>query len=707
MSYELVVKPTFNNQLRAIPPKFVGQVLEKIEVLRDDPAPHEPLKKKLHGAKGDLYRLRSGDYRIIYTYGNGLVTLVGVDARKDVYKNGFLDVDIPAISAKDIPDLADLLAPDAQHSPQPPRPSAPQAAPIPRGEPLPQPIDLALLERLRIPAAFHRVLLACKTVDDLCAVDVPDAIRSAVFDTVTTPNYNQVLTQQPDYIVPTTDDLLRYKEGELMGFLLRLSPAQEKYVTWGLGASGPTLVKGGPGTGKSTVAIYRVRELLRALRASGVAQPRILFTTYTTALVTYSRQLLASLLGDDDIDCVDVRNYDKLIYAIYTAKHSDVALATDHDQRLALAKAVATAEYSGNPLQQKAQSVTIEKLGEAYLLEELNAVITARQLTSLAAYQATARPGRRVALNATQRQAVWTVYEGYTTALAQRGRRTWQQLRAEAEEIVRSGAGPEVYDAVVVDEAQDLDPSVLRLLVALCRAPNRFFVTADANQSIYGSGFRWDDVHADLKFRGRTGLLKTNFRTTREISEAAHAYLAGGELDAEGFAERDYVHDGPMPAVRAVKTGAAECDLLARFLPAAARMFQLGRGACAVLTPTAEAGRAIAAELTSRGVKASFMPGNDLDLHSHDIKVLTLKSAKGLEFPVVALAGFVNVTYPKRAALMEDAEWEELVARERRAMFVGITRAMRALFVSIPAATTSPLLTGFSPAYWNCGITES
>lgn len=702
MTYELVMKPTFTNQLCATPAKFMAQIMEKIEVLRDDPSPHEPLKKKLHGVKSNLYRLRSGDFRIIYTYGNGFVTLIGVDDRKDVYKGDLLVADLPTISAQDVPSLSDLLAPTAPTAWQ--RPSgermAPQAAPLPR------PIDLALLEALRVPAAFHHALLGCTTVDDLCAIDVPDTVRSAVFDTVTTPDYEQALVHQPDLVVPDVNDLLRYKEGELLGFLLRLSPAQEKFVTWGLGATGPTLVKGGPGSGKSTVALYRVRELIRQLRASGVAQPRILFTTFTNALATYTRQLLTSLLGDD-IDCVDVRNYDKLVTAICAGRRGGVTIANTAEQRGALKRALRSVEFTGNALEQKAQRTAIERMDEGYLLEELDSVITARQLTMLAMYRVTPRVGRRVAFNATQRQAVWTVYECYVAELAKLGKLTWQQAHAEAERIVRFGGGPEVYDAVVVDEAQDLDPSVLRMLVALCRAPNRFFVTADANQSIYGSGFNWDDVHADLKFRGRTGVLRTNYRSTREIGEAAHAYLAGGALDAEGFGERDYVHDGPMPAVRAVASGGAECELLARYLPDAARMFQLGRGSCAVLTPSNDAGKAIAAELTSRGVKATFMTGNDLDLRSNDVKVLNLKSAKGLEFPVVALAGFINVVYPQRTSTMQDEEWEELLARERRTVFVGMTRAMRALFVSIPDKTTSSLLTGFTPTYWNLGATET
>ena len=54
--------------------------------------------------------------------------------------------------------------------------------------------------------------------------------------------------QQPEFLVPNgSDDLLRMKEGELIPFLLRLSPEQEKYVTWAMQTSGPTLLKGGPG----------------------------------------------------------------------------------------------------------------------------------------------------------------------------------------------------------------------------------------------------------------------------------------------------------------------------------------------------------------------------------------------------------------------------------------------------------------------------
>jgi mRNA-degrading endonuclease RelE of RelBE toxin-antitoxin system len=73
MEFEIIHKPTFTNQLLAISKEQILHILEKIEVLRNDPKPHGNLKKKLHGYTGAVYRLRSGDYRIIYTDGDGWV----------------------------------------------------------------------------------------------------------------------------------------------------------------------------------------------------------------------------------------------------------------------------------------------------------------------------------------------------------------------------------------------------------------------------------------------------------------------------------------------------------------------------------------------------------------------------------------------------------------------------------------------------------
>lgn len=696
MTFALIHKPTFTNQLLAMPKERLVQILEKTKILTEDPSPHGSQKKKLHGYTGNVYRLRSGDYRVLYTYGDGWVTLLGVDDRKDIYKGDRLLAKEPGVPVSGIPEVEDILrlAPAYEETVS--------DAPKPETEDLPFVMDKDLLRRLRIPPEYFASLLGCKTLDDLVSVDVPEPIRERVFDAVSSPDYDRVL-QQPDLLTGDVSDLLRFKEGELLGFLLKLDPEQEKYVDWAVNASGPTLVKGGPGTGKSTVALYRTRSLVHSLRQSGVDKPQVLFTTYTNALVAFSEQLLWRLLGEDR-DCVTVRTADSLVVRIVISVDGQQDIADSQTLGAALREALETTAFDGKGLQKRAQKRAIEQLSPEYLLEELGTMIEAREIGSLDEYLLAHRAGRRVGLNQTQRAAVWRVYESFCRVLARRRLKTWQQMRRRAVEIVRDGGWEERFDGVIVDEAQDLDPTVLRLLVALCRTPNRLFVAADANQSIYGSGFRWTDVHKDLKFRGRTGVLRSNHRSTREIGEAAHSYLRGLDLD-DPDEEQTYTLTGPKPTVRAVKAPYDESVLLSRFLTGAAREFRLGIGACAVLVPTEGLGRSVAAGLKETGVDAVYMTGRNLDLEHKAVKVITLKSAKGLEFPVVALAGFVRGPLPGVPKGVSAEELEESLARERRTMYVAMTRAMRALLVVAPAGKPPVLLSGFDNHHWNTGDT--
>ena len=706
MSFELLYKPTFTNQLLSISKERVLQVFEKIELLREDPKPHGKLKKKLHGYKGNIYRLRSGDQRIIYTYGDGWVALLGVDARKDVYKGEKLVAEETELDVSSLPDMQDLL------SPKPAPQYLSNRTPIqnkPAEEPpqsyLPVKLSPDFLKRLLVPDQFFDVLTACKTLDDLTSAAIPESLRERIFDAVTEPNFDQVLNQ-PD-LIAGTDELLKFKEGNLLGFLLKLNPEQEKYVTWAISSKGPTLLKGGPGTGKSTVALYRAREVLAQLKKDGIEQPKILFTTYTNALVKFSQQLLSQLLGAD-AKHIDVKTADTIAYRLVAQATGKPKIASSAQQKRTVKQALgeAIATLPGNRLQQQARKLILQRLHPDYLLEELSSVIAARGLQTLADYQATPRNGRSVSLNKTQRQAIWHLYKHFTHLLAEAQVEIWPQLRNRALELLAEAENPPRYDAVIIDEAQDLEPNALRLLAQICDKPNRLFITADANQSIYGSGFRWADVSKSLKFVGRTGILRVNHRTTEEIDTAAHAYLHDGKLDDETL-EPQYIHNGPPPAVRAVKDREQEGYLLSQFCRAAAREFRLGMGACAVLTPSDKAGKAIAGQLTYLGVEAHFMTSKDLDLNRKGVKVLPLKAAKGLEFPIVAIAGFFDGAYPYIPKDTSALEVNEILARERRTLFVAMTRAMRALLVVIPAAASrrkvSPLLQSFDPDFWNLG----
>ncbi|MBK7996602.1 MAG: UvrD-helicase domain-containing protein [Blastocatellia bacterium] len=701
MSFEIIHKPTFTNQLLVIPKEFVVQILEKIEFLRNDPSPDGKQKKKLHGYKGDVYRLRSGDFRIIYIYGDGWVALLGVDSRKDVYKGDKLIAEVEDIDISQFASLNDVLTlkefpkqPSSQYSSR-------STSKKQIDELLPVKITKELLESLLIPSDFFAVLLTCETLEDLANAKVPNELRDRLFDCIYSPNFDQVINQ-PSFTT-NTEDLLRFKEGELVTFLLKLNPEQEKYVDWAINASGPTLLKGGPGTGKSTVALYRVRSLINNLKKQGISSPSILFTTYTNSLVAFSQQLLNNLLGKDS-QYVQVKTADSIACDIIRDAIGNPNIASNSELVSLMKQAVnnTISSLEGNLLQKQAQTEILKRLSINYLLEELNSVIESRELKSLEEYLETPRNGRSLRLNKTQRRGIWSLYKHFSKLLIENGIESWSQIRSKALEILRSTNNMAIYDAVIVDEAQDLEPNTIRMLIKLCAKPNRLFITADANQSIYSNSFRWSDIHSDLQFVGRTGILKTNHRTTQEINEAAYSYLTNGLIDDEKI-ESSYIHSGPQPTVRAVENVKDEANLIASFCKAAAKEYRLAIGSCAVLVPSEQVGKEIAGRLNHFGLEANFMAGKDLDLNKTSIKVITLKSAKGLEFPIVTIAGFLTTNYPIIPQNTPVEAIEEILARERRSMYVAMTRAMRALLVVIAAKNTSQLLKGFNGKLWNLG----
>jgi len=82
--------------------------------------------------------------------------------------------------------------------------------------------------------------------------------------------------------------------------------------------------------------------------------------------------------------------------------------------------------------------------------------------------------------------------------------------------------------------------------------------------------------------------------------------------------------------------------------------------------------------LTDLALVADIDKLEDDGEESDAVVLMTLHSAKGLEFPVVFLIGLEEGVFPHSRSLMEEAEMEE----ERRLMYVGVTRAEEQLFIT-------------------------
>ena len=85
MPYRLLITKQVEKQLDALPQQVVSRVEQHLEVLHADPRPFGV--KKLKGYT-DTYRVRVGNYRIIYSIDDRsrTVTLLTIDNRKDVYR---------------------------------------------------------------------------------------------------------------------------------------------------------------------------------------------------------------------------------------------------------------------------------------------------------------------------------------------------------------------------------------------------------------------------------------------------------------------------------------------------------------------------------------------------------------------------------------------------------------------------------------------
>jgi mRNA interferase RelE/StbE len=83
--YSVELKPSARKELERLSAKLVERLIAKLEALEDDPRPDGC--KKLKGGDRE-YRVRVGDYRVVYVVDDGkrLVSVTRVRHRGEVYE---------------------------------------------------------------------------------------------------------------------------------------------------------------------------------------------------------------------------------------------------------------------------------------------------------------------------------------------------------------------------------------------------------------------------------------------------------------------------------------------------------------------------------------------------------------------------------------------------------------------------------------------
>lgn len=265
---------------------------------------------------------------------------------------------------------------------------------------------------------------------------------------------------------------------------------------------------------------------------------------------------------------------------------------------------------------------------------------------------------------------------------------------ALAETVSRSVASGLVpagqYTALLIDEAHDFEDAWLEMAARMVTpTTNSLLVLYDDAQSIYQKTRRkFNFASVGIQAQGRTSILKLNYRNTAEVLTLA-MHCAQSLLSDR--AETDETMQsvlpvtagrrGPVPVLLVAGNAREEAEWVAERVRQA---ISAGRALdeVAVLCRIKRHMDAVGLALQRKGIAFQSMnaPGfRSFDWMRPSVKLLTLHSAKGLEFPMVVVAGLDAM--PAAGESMDE---------EVRLLYVGMTRATHELVLS--AAGTSPMV---------------
>lgn len=486
------------------------------------------------------------------------------------------------------------------------------------------------------------------------------------------------------FVVTTSDaELVELLSGDFEAWRTFLHPTQ-RAVAYRPTYKGPAKITGGAGTGKTVVAIHRARYLAQRLLDAGDRTSRMLVATYTTGLADNLDRTLRSFCSPEQYRRLQVSTVDSLARQTLSAAKIKVRPVQPDTLR----------EWAD----QAAAMSSLDEVGAdgRFLLAEWDQVILARQLTSLAEYGTSPRPGRGRQLSRPARKLVWEAVEHLLSELQGRGQATYLQLADQAADLL-AGRAARPFAHVIVDEAQDLHPAQWRLLrQAVLPGENDLFIAGDAHQRIYDH--RVSLLSLDIDTRGKSRRLKINYRTSQQILGWSIGILTGETIDdLDGGVESEVGYrsafNGPVPTIQRFTTPAEESE----FVAAQVQEWLddgVAPGAIGLTARTRRDLRAVQGALDEAEIRWSEIGS---DAKKPGVRTATMHACKGLEFARLAVlaANADNLPLPiaTTPAAVDQAQHDIDVLRERCLLYVACTRARDELVVT-SSGTPSPLLPG-------------
>ncbi len=477
-------------------------------------------------------------------------------------------------------------------------------------------------------------------------------------------------TMKSFVVVEGEEELRRIMAEPLEKWRVFLHPTQRKIVNKEY--SGPARVLGGAGTGKTVVAMHRAKHLASALND----RERILFTTYTANLAQDIRDNLRKICSTEELRKIEVINLDAWVSQYL--RECGYSAEIVYDDKLKQIWEEAIASIGGDC-----------EFPVSFYQDEYNRVVVAQEAFSLENYVKASRTGRGTRLDRKKRIQIWEVFEAYQNLLKQYGIRDIHTAMYECRMLIsKSNAGTR-YRHIIIDEGQDLSANAFRLLRTIAgeEHANDIFIVGDAHQRIYKNKAALSKC--GINVRGRSSILRINYRTTEEIRQSAFALLNGLSFDDldDGFDTGDRCRSlmhGQPPQISLFNNANEEFDAVSKEIKKLIINEVSAKNIC-VVARTHTLINGYISQFTSIGQRCYEIKGNKSDDRGLDgIRIATMHRVKGLEFQYVFIVAANKRIIPLPSAIdrTNTVTEQETMTAEKCLLYVALTRAQKGAYIS-------------------------
>lgn len=321
--------------------------------------------------------------------------------------------------------------------------------------------------------------------------------------------------------------------------------------------------------------------------------------------------------------------------------------------------------------------------------EEWNRVVIAQEAMSLPLYVKATRNGRGTRLDRKKRMLVWKVFEAYQNLMKENQIRDINTAMYESTKLLQASGNKPRYTHIIVDEGQDFSDNAYRLLRALAGEDhaNDIFIVGDSHQRIYKNHPTLSKC--GINVRGRSSILKINYRTTEEIRKYAFALLNGisfDDLDEDidlGDKCQSLTH-GAAPIIKNFKDANEELSFISEEIKKLKDNGVALNDIC-VVARTKSLLDDYVRQLKGEGINTFVIKRNKNDDRGlMGVRVATMHRVKGLEFKYVFVVAVNNRIVPLPAAInhTDTISEAESITSEKCLLYVALTRAQKGAYIT-------------------------